>query len=102
MTSRYSGRPFLRFLEWYVLWAIGELSDSDTAALEELTPMLQKTYGSYRDWHEIVASVMEFPSTLPASLQQMWARDRATACRRQQKPSAQAFAEMVVDENLTG
>ena len=40
-SERYAGRPFLRLLDAYVLWAIGELDEESDARLLEITPDLQ-------------------------------------------------------------
>jgi hypothetical protein len=41
MQQRYAGRPFLRLLECYVLWAAGVLPAADEQRLEAMTPKLR-------------------------------------------------------------
>jgi len=97
---RYAGKPLLRLLECYALWSIGELRPEDRETLESMTPMLQHTYGKTGAWHEVIASVMEFPQNLPASIKGLWEKNTAIAQKAQASLSPQQFAEMFVDQNL--
>ena len=67
---RYEGRPFLRLLEFYVLWAIGELSGKQALFLEEITPKLRSTYHREGDWQSIIVAEMEFPPHPPAKIRE--------------------------------
>ncbi|OQB80447.1 MAG: hypothetical protein BWX88_04547 [Planctomycetes bacterium ADurb.Bin126] len=100
MNTRYDGRPLLRFLECYVLWAIGQLDDSLRATLQALTPKLQRTYGTQGEWHEIIASVMDLPSNMPELIREVWERNQTIARERNLPLVPQRFAEMFVDDNL--
>ena len=40
--TRYAGKPFLRVLECYVLWAIGELTSEHEKLLVTMTPKLRE------------------------------------------------------------
>ncbi len=77
--ARYEGRPFLRLLECYVLWTIGELSTDQSEQLVAMTPNLRETYGFEGDWQTIVAHQMDFPSELLSSLREMWERNLKVA-----------------------
>lgn len=44
MSSRYDGK-FLRLLELYVLWVIGQLPGEEARRLEGMTPKLADVYG---------------------------------------------------------
>lgn len=102
MTSkaRYDGKPLLRLLECYVLWVIKELPEKDATTLKEMTPKLQLIYGRSGAWHQVIASVMELPSNMPALIQQMWAKNTDIARTRGVNLSPEQFAEMFVDQNL--
>jgi hypothetical protein len=97
---RYKGKPFLRFLELYVLWAIGELSLKESSFLEEITPKLRSTYHRKGEWQSIMAAEMDFPDHLPAELRAMWEHNCELARNNNVTLTAQQFAELVVDENF--
>ena len=63
--QRYAGKPFLRLLECYVLWAAGELSAEEEEKLQAMTPKLRQVYNRRGSWQEIVIGEMEFPPDLP-------------------------------------
>ena len=75
---RYDGKPLLRLLELYVLWVIGELPISEARTLEAMTPKLQKTYGASGNWHDVVASAVQIPDDMPATIRRLWACNSRT------------------------
>jgi len=98
--DRYAGRPFVRLLDCFVLWAIGELPADQAAQLTEITPNLQRVYGSTGTWQEIVAEQMDIGETLPGKLRTMWERNTELARQRRERLSAQDWARAVVDQNF--
>jgi len=100
--SRYEGKPMLRLLESYVLWAIGELPAENAKTLEGMVPTLEKVYGVSGSWVEIIEKVMGFPPSLPGALKQLWEKNTAIAKANDVHLSAQQFAEVAVDQNLAG
>lgn len=99
--SRYQGKPLLRLLECYVLWAIGALPERDATALQEMTPKLQSIYHMQGDWQEIIASVVQLPSNMPTVIRKMWTKNTEIAQRSGVTLTSQQFAEMFVDQNLS-
>jgi hypothetical protein len=99
---RYDGKPLLRLLELYVLWAIGALSESDEKILTAMTPKLQSTYKVSGSWHEVIASAIRIPADMPTAIQRMWAKNTEIARENGATLTPQQFAEMFVDENLAG
>jgi hypothetical protein len=99
--ARYEGRPFLRLLECYVLWAVGQLDPRQAEVLERMTPKLRETYGTNGTWQEIVAAEMEFPDSLPEALRSMWARNQEIARDNGTLLEPEQFARMVADENFS-
>jgi hypothetical protein len=97
---RYEGKPFLRLLECYVLWAIGELAATEANTLEEMTPKLQAIYGVQGNWQQIVAVVMEFPSNIPDTIRRLWANSAEISRKNRTTITPQQFAEAFVDQNL--
>ena len=98
--GRYDGRPFLRLLECYVLWVIGELAASHAALLEEMTPQLQATYGFAHDWPQIIETSMAFSDEVPAGLRSMWERNSAAGATAGQGIDPESWARHVVDTNF--
>ena len=98
--SRYEGKPLLRLLECYALWAIGELSERESLAMERLTPNLQKLYRATGTWQEVLAQVMDLPPTMPGMIRDLWTKNTSIAKANNLNLSPQQFAEMFVDANL--
>jgi hypothetical protein len=101
-TNRYKGKPMLRLLELYVLWAIGELTSDDDARLEAMAPKLQQTLGGDGTWQGALASTMHFPATMPEAIRDLWERNSGIAKANGERLDSQRFAEMFVDANLIG
>ena len=100
--ARYDGKPFLRVLECYVLWAVGELDADDEARLRAMEPKLAEVYGRPgASWVEIVEAEMAFPATLRGSLAGLWRENVAVLHEHGVAPDAEAWARSVVDENFT-
>ncbi|HEV3421461.1 MAG TPA: hypothetical protein VG075_14220 [Candidatus Acidoferrum sp.] len=97
---RYQGKPFLRLLELYVLWAIGELAEKEALILEEATPKLRSIYHREGDWKSIIAGEMEFPPHLPAKIRELWKRNLEKARTAGVVLPPQQFAELFVDDNF--
>src|SRR5262245_47439624 len=90
---RYAGKPLVRLLDAYVLWIIGALPDDQDDLLQQMTPKLCETWKcSGGRWHEVLASAMQFPATLPESIREIRQKNQAI-------PPLD-FAYMFVDENF--
>jgi len=98
--DRYSGKPLLRMLELYVLWAIDALDAADSVRLRRVTPKLVEIWGGDGSWHGAIASVMEFPPDMAASIRAIWELRRSAAAERHEPLTPQDFAEMFVDANF--
>jgi hypothetical protein len=98
---RYLGKPLLRLLEFYILWAIEGLSLPDQEALDRLAPRLRALYGGNGPWHEAVAAAVRMPSDMPQMIRDMWEKNLEIARANNVAPlTPQQFAELFVDENL--
>jgi|SRR5215471_7907669 len=97
---RYQGKPLLRLLECYVLWAIDQLSEEDADALERMTPKLQSIYGAQGDWQHVLAAAVELPPNMPELIRGLWVKNSEIARKNSVRLTPQRFAEMFVDENL--
>lgn len=100
--DRYQGKPLLRLLELYILNALNELPPPEQETLNRLAPKLQALYGGKGHWHEAIEAAVRMPADMPQVIRDMWAKNLEIA-RANNVPalSAQKFAEMFVDENLT-
>ena len=100
LNPRYHGKPLLRLLECYVLWAIDQLSKKDADVLLQMTPKLQTIYGAQGDWQQVIAAAVELPPNMPELIRANWAKNTEIARKSSASLSPQKFAEMFVDENL--
>ena len=98
--SRYDGKPFLRFLDCYVLKSIGELDVQQERALDAMAPKLASLYGEEGTWFDIVASQMHFPATLPDQIKGIWERGKADAAQKGIVVSPDEFTRQFVDTNF--
>ena len=100
MSSRYDGKPLLRLLELYALWAIKELGAQEAAILEQMTPKLQQTHRRQGVWHEIIAAEMDFPENMVHQIVGLWEKNRALAGKGRENLEPEHFAQMFADQNL--
>ena len=99
---RYAGKPLLRLLECYVLWAIDELPEKESSSLVSMTPKLQNLYKSNGSWQEIMAGTVSMDADMPDRLKGLWMRNTEIARQNGAVLTPQQFAEMVVDDNFAG
>ena len=99
-SSRYEGKPLLKLLESYVLWAIDELPAKDEKLLTQMTPKLQSIYGLQGDWQQVISAVMELPPNMPRLIRELWVKNTAIASKNGVTLAPQHFAEMFVDNNV--
>jgi hypothetical protein len=99
---RYDGKPLLRLLELYVLMALDELPAVEQETLTRMAPKLQTVYGGNGTWHGALEAAVHMPADMPQQIRDMWDKNLEIA-RTNNIPalSAQKFAELFVDENLT-
>src|SRR5215210_270705 len=89
--DRYSGKPFLRLLECYVLDSIGQLDASQRETLQRMEPKLANTYAMNGTWLDIVNAQMDFPKSLPAQIQ-VWQKNLTLARERDASIDPNEFA----------
>jgi formate dehydrogenase maturation protein FdhE len=100
MTARYEGKPLLRILECYVLWAIGELGNVEEAKLSGMEPQLRQALKQQGNWREVIEKAMEFPGNMPEMIRANWEKNQSIAKQQHRELAPQQFAEMFVDSNL--
>lgn len=95
--ERYVDNIFLRFLECYILKAIGELSAAEEKLIDQATPHLRKAFGANGTWEEVVASQMDFDDAFKKQVVEVWIKNRDKARTNGEELVPQDFAEMFVD-----
>src|SRR5690348_12294172 len=68
VSDRYTDKPFLRFVDAYVLKAIGHLDEATDAYCTAMVPSLEKSFGLKGTWPQIVAQQMKFPPDMQARI----------------------------------
>jgi hypothetical protein len=98
--SRYDGKPFVRFLDCYVLKAIGHLEPCVEVTLVSMEPKLREVFKSRGTWLEMVESQMQFPSTLPNEINRIWTEGSLRANAEGFTPDPHEFTREFVDTNF--
>jgi len=96
----FSTDPFVRLLEFYVLWAIGKLPQKQVETLKQMTPKLEKTFGKRGAWQEVVSAHMEFPPDMVDQIKDLWLRNAEMAKKNGETLRADDFARMFVAKNF--
>ena len=101
MSDRYSDQPFLRFVDAWVMRAIGHLDPATDAWCTAMEPQLRQSFGIDGRWPDIVTKRMQFQPTLAAQIRTIWDEGKA---RFEQGNGTAAdpaqFAMLFVDRNL--
>ncbi len=98
MNDRYTGKPFLEFVDAYVLDAIGQLDAATDAALTAREPDLRREYGVTGNWRQIVAARMAFPAGLDGAVREVWQSGRTRFVAAQgREPDPVEFARHFID-----
>ena len=90
----------LRLLEFYVLRAIGQISQDEEKRLSELAPKFGEIYHCAGEWHEIIAASVHLPEDAPQLIRELWEKNKAIAVKHGEQLSPQKFAEIFVDQNF--
>lgn len=73
MTDRYEDKPFLRFVDAWVLKTIGHLDAATEAYCDAMVPQLRQSFGvAGGGWVQIVEQQMKFTPELPAQIRKIW------------------------------
>ena len=65
MSDRYTDKPFLRFVDAWVLKAIGHLDAATETWCKAMVPQLEQSFGVRGSWEQIVAQQMKFGPECP-------------------------------------
>ena len=71
MSDRYDDKPFLRYVDAWVLDAIGHLDEPTRAYCAAMEPTMRQSLGLTGSWTQIVAQQMKFAPELPAQIRKI-------------------------------
>src|SRR3546814_6760898 len=77
MIDRYTDKPFLRFIDAWVLKAIGHLDPATESYCQAMVPQLEQSFGVTGSWERIVEQQMKFGPELPAQILKIWTDGRS-------------------------
>ena len=101
VTDRYTDKPFLRFVDAWVLKAIGHLDPATETYCKAMVPQLEQSFGRKGSWEQIVAQQMNFGPELPAQIQKIWTDGKARFEEANGTPADPVqFALIYVDRNF--
>ena len=98
--QRYEGKPLLRLLECYVLFAIGQLGEGQSETLRRIEPKLALTYNRSGTWDQIIHDEMGFPDSLPVKIREVWENNLARVRASGGEIDPNEFAMAFVDQNF--
>jgi hypothetical protein len=98
--NRYEGKPFLRFVDSFVLKAIGALDPEMDAKLVAATPKLQAAFNSSGSWEDIVMEQLDFPHGVRAEIQALWSQNQLVAQEHGGVLEPMQFVELFVADNI--
>lgn len=98
--SRYDEKPFLRFLDCYVLSSIGHLDEEQEHALNMMAPKLSEALGVQGSWFDMVATQMEFSPDLPEKIKKIWDAGKVKAMQQGLSVDPEEFTRQFVDTNF--
>lgn len=101
MSDRYDDKPFLRYVDAYVLDAIGHLDEPTRAYCVAMEPTLRQSLNLTGNWTAMVAEQMKFPPELPAQIRKIWEDGKGKFEAANGRPADPAqFAMTFVDRNF--
>ncbi|APW72650.1 MULTISPECIES: hypothetical protein [Sphingopyxis] len=103
MSDRYENKPFLRFVDAWVLKAIGHLDQATEAYCTAMEPQLHQSFNTTGRWPEIVAKQMNFTPELPAQIRKIWTDGKARfEAGNGEAADPVQFAMIFVDRTMGG
>jgi hypothetical protein len=101
VSDRYTDKPFLRFVDAWVLKAIGHLDDATESYCKAMVPQLEQSFGLKGSWERIVEQQMKFGPDLAAQVRKVWTDGKSRfEAGNGTAPDPVQFAYLFVDKNL--
>ncbi len=98
--NRYEGKPFLKFVDSFILKAIGALDPAMAAKLDAATPQLQQAFGSSGSWEDIVIEQLAFEPDVRAQIGALWETNTALARASGGELTPMQFVTVFVADNI--
>ena len=101
LSDRYTDKPFLRYVDAWVLSAIGHLDEPTRAYCVAMEPTLRQSLSLTGSWTAMVAEQMKFTPDLPEQIRQIWEDGKLRfAAANGQPADPMQFAMTFVDRNF--
>lgn len=100
LEARYRGKPFLKFVDAFVLDAIVGLAAEEERLLSAMAPKLAKVFQTAGTWQEIVAAALGVPANIAEPIRQQWRQAVAAAAAKGVTLEPLQFVYAFVDANL--
>jgi hypothetical protein len=101
MSDRYTDKPFLRFVDAWVLKAIDHLDPATESYCKAMVPQLEQSFGLKGSWERIVEQQMKFGPELPGQIRKIWTDGQARfEAANGMAPDPAQFAMIFVDRNF--
>lgn len=98
--NRYAGKPFLLWVDSFVLKTIDQLDPAMEVKLVNATPALRKAFGGSGNWEEIVMAQLDFTDEIRGAIRQLWADNQALAAEQGAVLTPMQFVEVFVADNI--
>jgi len=101
LSDRYNDKPFLRYVDAWVLNAIGHLDEPTRAYCVAMEPTIRQSLTLTGSWSEMVAAQMKFPPELAGQIRKIWDDGKAKFEAANGRPADPVqFAMTFVDRNF--
>jgi len=101
VSDRYDDKPFLRYVDAWVLNAIGHLDEATRAYCVAMEPTMRQSLARTGSWTDIVAAQMKFGPELPAQIRKIWDDGKSKFEAANGRPADPVqFAMTFVDQNF--
>jgi hypothetical protein len=98
--NRYEGKPFLKFVDSFILKVIGELDPVMEGKLEAATPKLQQAFSSDGTWEDIVMGQLDFGPEVRDEIRTLWAANQELAKQAGGELTPMQFVTVFVADNI--
>jgi hypothetical protein len=98
--NRYAGKPFLVWVDSFILNTIGHLDPEMALKLAKATPRLREAYGSDGSWEEIVMEQLDFDPSVRDAIRTLWEENQQRARAQGGALAPMQFVELFVAENI--
>lgn len=101
MSDRYDDKPFLRYVDAWVLDAIGHLDEPTRAYCVAMEPTIRQSLGLTGNWKQMVAQQMKFAPDLAGQIGKIWEDGKVRFEQGNGRPADPVqFAMTFVDRNF--